>query len=157
MKKNKLLLTIISITTLLITSSCGFNDVSLSNPFESENETIEPTTDPTIEPTLVPTVDPTHEPTVEPTIDTSHEEIPENNREINYRDFYFNSNYLYNDGTQSFSQYTTLPVCLDNSSITSDYYYRNDLPDILFVFLVLSLFGIYIPLKIFMRLFRRFN
>ena len=87
----------------------------------------------------------------------AYEEIPTNNREIKYRDFYYNSNYLYNDGTQSFSQYTTLPVCLDNNSITSDYYYRNDLPDILFVFLVLSLFGIYIPLKIFMRLFRRFN
>lgn len=87
----------------------------------------------------------------------AYKEIPKNNTEVSYRDYYYNSNYLYNDGTQSFSQYTTLPVCLDNNKITSDVYYRNDIDSILIVFLILSIFCFLIPIKIFTRLFRRFN
>lgn len=87
----------------------------------------------------------------------AYEYIPTKNSEVNYRDYYYNSNYLYNDGVQSFSQYATLPTCLDNNNVTTNVYYRNDLPDILIIFMVLCIFGIYIPLKIFMRLFRRFN
>lgn len=86
----------------------------------------------------------------------AYEEIPTNNREINYRDYYYNSNYLYNDGTQSFSQYTTIPVCLSNDIITTDVYYRQDIDSILIIFLIMSLIGIYLPLKIFAR-FRRFS
>lgn len=87
----------------------------------------------------------------------AYEEIPTNNSEVSYRDYYYNSNYLYNDGTQSFSQYTTLPTCLDNNNITTNVYYRNDIDSILIVFTILCIFGIWIPLKIIMRLFRRFN
>lgn len=87
----------------------------------------------------------------------AYEEIPTNNREVSYRDYYYNSNYLYNDGVQSFSQYTTLPTCLDNNNITTDVYYRNDIDSILIVFTILCIFCFYIPIKIFMRLFRRFN
>ena len=87
----------------------------------------------------------------------AYEEIPRNNADVNYRDYYYNSNYLYNDGIQSFSQYTTLPTCLDNNIVTTDVYYRNDISSILFIFTNLCIFVLYIPLKIFMRLFRRFN
>ena len=87
----------------------------------------------------------------------AYEKIPTNNSEVNYRDYYYNSNYLYNDGTQAFSQYTTLPTCLDSSILSDNVYYRNDIDSILIVFTILCIFGIYIPLKIFMRLFRRFN
>ena len=87
----------------------------------------------------------------------AYEKIPTNNSEVNYRDYYYNSNYLYNDGTQAFSQYTTLPTCLDSSLLSDNVYYRNDIDSILIVFTILCIFGIYIPLKIFMRLFRRFN
>ena len=87
----------------------------------------------------------------------AYENIPRNNTEVNYRDYYYNSNYLYNDGTQSFSQYTTLPVCLTNDTITTNVYYRQDIDSILIVFTILCIFSIWIPLKIFMRLFRRFN
>lgn len=87
----------------------------------------------------------------------AYEEIPTNNSTISYRDYYYNSNYLYNDGEQSFSQYTTLPVCLADSVTTTDVYYRNDIDSILIIFTILCIFGIWIPLKIFMRLFRRFN
>lgn len=87
----------------------------------------------------------------------AYEEIPTNNSTIQYRDYYYNSNYLYNDGEQSFSQYTTLPVCLSDNVITNNVYYRNDIDSILIVFTILCIFGIWIPLKVFMRLFRRFN
>lgn len=66
----------------------------------------------------------------------AYKEVPKNNTEVEYRDYYYTSNYLYNDGTQSFSNYTALPVCLDNSQITSDYVYRNDFPMILLTFVL---------------------
>lgn len=86
----------------------------------------------------------------------AYEETPKNNITTNYRDYYINSNYIYKDGSTQFSTYSTIPTCLDNSIITNDVYYRNDFDKILIIFLILSIFCIYMPLKIFMRLFRRF-
>lgn len=86
----------------------------------------------------------------------AYSQVPSNNRDIAYRDYYFNSNYIYRDGVQSFGSYSTLPVCLDNSNLTSDIYYRNDFDSILIIFLIMSIFCFYIPIKIFLRLFRRF-
>lgn len=87
----------------------------------------------------------------------AYKEIPNYNTEIDYRDYYYNSNYLYQDGIQTFSNYSTLPICLDNSNLTTDYYYRNDFADILIMFAIIFYFGIYIPFKVFFRLFRRLN
>lgn len=85
----------------------------------------------------------------------AYEEIPRNNTEVVYRDYYYNSNYLYNDGIQSFSQYASLPVCLDSNIVTSDIYYRNDFDRILIIFIIIAIVCIYLPLKIFKRFFRR--
>jgi len=85
----------------------------------------------------------------------AYEEMPTNNKNINYRDYYINASYIYKDGTQQFSTYTTLPVCLSSNEITTDFYYRNDLADILIIFTIICIFGIYIPLKIFSKLFKR--
>lgn len=87
----------------------------------------------------------------------AYEKVPTNNSNINYRDYYIQSSYIYRDGTQNFSAYATLPVCLSSSSLTDSVYYRNDFDSILIIFLIMSIFCFYIPLKIFMRLFRRFN
>lgn len=87
----------------------------------------------------------------------AYEEIPKNNADISYRDYYYTSNYLYRDGVQSFGSYTILPSCLDDSVISSNVYYRNDFDKILIIFLILSIFCFYIPIKIFLRFFRRFN
>lgn len=86
-----------------------------------------------------------------------YEEVPTNNSTINYRDFYINSNYIYRDGSQTFGQFSILPVCLSSDVISSDVYYRNDFDSILIIFLIMSIFCFYIPLKVFLRLFRRFN
>lgn len=85
----------------------------------------------------------------------AYEEIPRNNTEISYRDYYYNSNYLYNDGVQSFSQYTTLPVCLSSDTLTSSVYYRNDFDQILIIFIILAIISIYLPIRLFLRFFRR--
>jgi len=73
---------------------------------------------------------------------------------INYRDYYITSNYLYTDGVQSFGNYSTLPICLATSKLTDDVYYRNDLDKILVIFLILCIFMFLIPLKLFQRFFK---
>lgn len=82
---------------------------------------------------------------------------PQNNISYKYRDYYINSDYIFKDGEGTWSQYTTLPICLDNSVITNDFYYRTDFADILVMFTIFAIFIFYLPFKIFMRLFRRFN
>lgn len=86
----------------------------------------------------------------------AYEKTPQNNITSNYRDYYIRSNYIYKDGIQSFSQYATLPVCLDSSVITDNYHYRNDFDSILIIFFIMSIFCFYIPIRVFSRLFRRF-
>lgn len=85
----------------------------------------------------------------------AYKQNPTYNSNIEYRDYYINSNYIYTDGYQSFSQYSTLPVCLSSNDITTDFYYRNDIADILIIFVILSIFIIYLPCKIFSRFFGR--
>lgn len=85
----------------------------------------------------------------------AYKEIPTNDSEVAYRDYYYNSNYLYNDGVQSFSTYSTLPTCLDNSSVSNDFVYRNDFDSILIIFLIMVIFCVYLPFKIFTRFFGR--
>lgn len=80
---------------------------------------------------------------------------PTYNSTVSYRDYYINSHYLYTDGSQTFGNYATIPICLSSSNITTDFYYRNDFTDILVMFSIFCLFGIYIPLKVFTRIFRR--
>lgn len=85
----------------------------------------------------------------------AYEEIPQNNRTINYRDYYINSDYIYKDSYQTFNQYTTLPTCLPSNVLTSEVYYRLDFDKILIIFFIMSIFCFLIPIKIFKRLFRR--
>lgn len=86
----------------------------------------------------------------------AYEEIPEDNSNISYRDYYYNSSYLYTDGVESFTE-QVLPTCLDSSVLSSDVYYRNDIDKILIIFIILSIVCFYFPLKIFFRFFRRFK
>lgn len=85
----------------------------------------------------------------------AYEEIPQNNKTINYRDYYINSDYIYKDGYTNFSSYATLPVCLDKSNLTSDYYYRNDFDKILIIFAIFVIFCFYFPWILFRRILWR--
>lgn len=87
----------------------------------------------------------------------AYEEIPQNNKTINVRDYYINSDYIYRDSTQTFNQYSNIPICLENDVITTDYQYRVDYVNILIMFTIYAFFGIYIPIKIFSRLFKKGN
>lgn len=82
-----------------------------------------------------------------------YDRVPNYNTSYNYRDYYVKSNYIYKDGQGTWSQYSTLPICLSNSNITNDFYYRNDIDKILVIFCVLVIFCIYFPFKLFKRLF----
>ena len=74
----------------------------------------------------------------------------------NYVDFYINSHYLQKTGTQSWGQWnSSLPTCLSSDLITTDYYYRNDFPDILLIFIIFAIIGIYLPFKLISRIFRK--
>lgn len=85
----------------------------------------------------------------------AYEEVPQRNQEVDYRDYYYNSNYLYQDGTQSFGNYSTLPVCLSNDVLTSDVYYRNDFDRILVIIFILLIVCFYFPYRIISRFFGR--
>lgn len=85
----------------------------------------------------------------------AYEEVPKNNSDIAYRDYYLKSNYIYKDGYQSFGSYSTLPLCLDSNSLTTEVYYRNDFDSILIIFFILLLFCFYFPYKIISRAFGR--
>lgn len=86
-----------------------------------------------------------------------YDSVPSHNSVINYKDYYIKSSYIYNEGSTSFGNYATLPVCISNDRITTDVYYRNDIMQILVIFFLLSWICFYIPWKIFLRMFRRYN
>lgn len=81
--------------------------------------------------------------------------VPSNNTSYNYRDYYIKSDYIYRDGSGSWSSYTTLPTCLSNDVLTHDYWYRLDITSVLINVLIISLFGLYLPFRIFKTLFGR--
>ena len=84
-----------------------------------------------------------------------YDTTPSYNTSYNYRDYYIRSSYIYKDGSGSWNNYSTLPVCLDNDIITNDFYYRLDLSSILIIFLIINIFAIYLPIKIFSKLFKK--
>ena len=84
-----------------------------------------------------------------------YDRVPSNNSSYNYRDYYINNSYIFRDGSGSWNQYSTLPICLDSGNITNEYFYRLDFPSILVMFLIINIFGIFLPIKIFSKIFRK--
>lgn len=50
---------------------------------------------------------------------------------------------------------TSEPVCIDHNDLSNEFYYRNDLTHILVCFLIMSIFIFYIPIKIFLRFYKK--
>lgn len=67
----------------------------------------------------------------------AYETTPKTNSTVNYVDFYINSHYMQKPGTQTFSQYTTVPDCIDSANLTNVYSYRNDFADICIIAIIL--------------------
>lgn len=84
---------------------------------------------------------------------------PSHNSNSNYTDFYINSNYITKEGNQSWSNFSTLPVCMDRNNITTSYVYRTDFWSILLVFIIMvggTWFLISKLIKTFFRGFKRY-
>lgn len=60
------------------------------------------------------------------------------NTTIQYTDYFVNSHYLYRNGESNFGNYgyNLNITCLDNSSYTDSFYYRNDITSILLCFAI---------------------
>lgn len=84
-----------------------------------------------------------------------YERQPEYNSTIAYRDFYIRSDYIYKDGVQSFSTYSSLPVCLSSELLTNDYWYRQDISSVLVMFLIINIFAIFLPIKLFSKIMKK--
>ena len=81
--------------------------------------------------------------------------VPSNNISYSYRDYYIKSDYIYKDGSGTWSNYTTLPTCLGSDEITNNYWYRIDITSVLINVMIISIFGLYFPWRIFKSLFGR--
>jgi len=84
-----------------------------------------------------------------------YQNTPTYNSSVNYYDIYFNSHYYYRQGQQTWTQYSTLPQCINSDNITTDVYYRNDFDSIIIITFILLLICFYFPFKIISRLFGR--
>ena len=84
-----------------------------------------------------------------------YDRVPTYNTNVNYRDYFIQSDYIFRDGVANFGSYSTLPTCLSNDIISNSYLYRTDLDKILVCFLILVIFCIYFPYKIISRSFGR--
>lgn len=85
----------------------------------------------------------------------AYKQNPKANTTVEYVDYYINSNYIYTEGTQSFGNYPNLPHCLSADNLTNDFYYRNDFDSILIIFVIIVIFSIWLPFKIFSRFCKR--
>lgn len=82
----------------------------------------------------------------------AYKDKPVEGSNSDYRDYFIHSDYYYVDGNETFS---TVPVCIDNSMLTNEVYYRVDFADILIILFIFSIFAFLIPIKVFLRFFRR--
>lgn len=73
---------------------------------------------------------------------------PRQNTTIGYKDYYIKSSYISNTGSTTFSNYSTLPVCINSSDITTEVYYRNDFPLIMLTSLAIICFCYFLVSKI---------
>lgn len=54
--------------------------------------------------------------------------------QYSYTDYYPRLHYQYNRGSTTFSSYSTYPTCSD--SVSTNFYYRNDITEILIIFVI---------------------
>lgn len=63
-----------------------------------------------------------------------YDSTPTYNSTISYTDYLFDSHYLSRRGSTTFSNYSSLPTC--DSNITTNFYARNDISDIVILFTI---------------------
>lgn len=75
-----------------------------------------------------------------------------NNSLTNYVDIYINQDYMIREGYNSYGYSGT---CDSLNTYTDNFYYRTDFPDILLMFTIFVLFGIYLPFRIIRRFYKK--
>lgn len=84
-----------------------------------------------------------------------YQRTPTYNSTVAYTDYFIHDNYIARTGQQTFGNINVNVNCVSHDQFTTDYYYRIDFPDILVMFLIMSIFIFYIPIKVFSKLFKR--
>lgn len=74
------------------------------------------------------------------------------NSYTDYVDIFFKSDYYLQRGTDTSG---ITPLCDNLNSFTTDVWYRYDISHILIIFLILTIFVVYLPYKIYSRVFGR--
>lgn len=84
-----------------------------------------------------------------------YDTTPYPNSTIGYTDYFVDKDYITRVGQQSFGNYSYSTNCQSHDQFTTNVYYRVDFDRILVIFTILCIFCFLIPLKAFLRLFRR--
>lgn len=87
-------------------------------------------------------------------INNGYIRVYSNDNLTNYYDIYINQDYMVKSGSTNYSQNV---VCDTTNNYTDEIYYRTDFDKILIILIIVAIFVILIPLKIVLRLFRRFR
>ena len=74
------------------------------------------------------------------------------NQENNFTDYNTANHYQSKSGSIFLENE---PVCMSHEYLSHELYYRNDLSHILVIFLILAIFIIYLPIKIFSKFFKK--
>lgn len=85
----------------------------------------------------------------------AYDTFPSINTSYSYRDYFLHSDYIFKDGLGEWTTIDTLPICLDESIITHDIFYRVDLSHIMVIFFVMFFFIFIIPLFVCSKFFYR--
>ena len=88
------------------------------------------------------------------TVLRAYDTTPSYNGSSDYTDYMLDNHYLYRRGNQSWGSYSTLPQCLSSDDITTNYFYRTDIVDILIlavIFIGVNYFLISKLVKVFFR------
>ncbi len=71
------------------------------------------------------------------------------NYNLHYIDYFVNSNYIYKEGSQQFSNYNYNAItCIPSDKITTNFYYRNDFDKICVIFFIFLFINYFIMKKI---------
>ena len=80
--------------------------------------------------------------------------MPRQNGNSDYTDYYVNSHYIFKNGNQQWSNYSTLPTC-SGATFTTNVFYRNDIDSIMITFFILLIICFWFPYRILSRAFGR--
>lgn len=75
-----------------------------------------------------------------------------NSNYTDYVDIFINQDYMIRQG---FNSYSYSGQCDSLNTYTDNFYYRTDFPDILLMFSIFVLFGIYLPFRIIRRFYKK--